>query len=237
MDKKDYSKIQEIWNQGNALVKNYTSVLNSYQQREISLSKIRNKISTDSSLNWDKIDYIISVLIRLDYKEYYLEDSVDRTRIRQTTEYNLVREVNQGNIQSDTIIDWSNFDVLFTKVLKVKYNIYMNDYAVIYRKLDDIRFLINKNIQEAISILNLDINKEIDWNLFQEYYEDFGLCCKNAFFAVKDYNEIVCSLVGNIDTPAYNYLLSRKDEAEQIVESCKDEYISIIGLIFDVETI
>ena len=100
------------------------------------------------------------------------------------------------------------------------------------RKLDNLHYLIKANINKCIELLAKN-NPIEDWDErcwlnFSSIAQQWGLCCRDGYFLVRDYNDVLCSLVGNLDSAQ---LLNEKEELEILIAETKENCLAIIGSI------
>lgn len=97
-------------------------------------------------------------------------------------------------------------------------------------KLQNVRNLIIRNIQKSCELLSIEFTG-IDWNNFDESFHTWRSLCFTGYNEAFIYNDIICSLHGNID----NYcLISDKEEAEETLSLMIEEFIELIyGLMLN----
>lgn len=233
MEKKDYSEIKDKWNQGYSLSQNYKKILESHTTKEEELASIRSELTTEQ-INWDKFDFLLVKAWEFGYNNYYKIDGTDRTRIRGLIEYQLNRDIQAGYIIASSDIDWGKFDTLFEKDNGHYYE-RMAVYQRFNRRLGNVKYLIRNNIEESCALLKFNINsKQINWTNFNNSYTTWGAICCQGYRGICEYQDILCMLNGNKDD---SILLLRKESCENKIRGFIEDYLEVIGVIFNEQTI
>lgn len=97
-------------------------------------------------------------------------------------------------------------------------------------KLQNVRNLIIRNIQKTCELLSIEFTG-VDWDNFDQLFDTWGALCFVGYNEAFMYNDIICSLHGNIDNSS---LISDKEDAEDTLSLIIEEFTEFIdGLMLN----